>query len=446
MKKLSLKKRFFNHSALSLIVLMCFIALVVFFNFLEQIKKDAQEQLKLHIYNLLSVAEYRDDSIALPDILYLPRLNTLGSGIWAIALNNQEEVIWQSLSLDSSVKNLVLPTGLGEWQPGELLVNKDEYLTMAYGVQWNSGDKKNYFYLIVAENKDRYQQEVNELILFLVLGFGVVTMMLLLGQLFVLKKAFKPIALMASEIQALEDGDSEALSKNYPVELNGVARNINALIDKEKKQRERYRESMANLAHSLKTPMTVITSELNLYKDNLTMKAAIESVNNSIEYQLRRAVITGHSLISEVKEVPDIVQLVIEAISKVHAQKKINIKSNIDKNAVFYGDENDLIEVLGNLIDNAFKFCDEKIEISLASQDKSLFLIFEDDGVGLNNNDVNKIFKRGERLDQKVSGQGIGLAVVGDIVASYEGEINVSRSFLGGACFEIYFKNKGHNS
>jgi len=441
-KSISLKKRFLNHSAVSLLLLMTLCAAMIFFNAVEEIKKNAQEQLQLHIYNILSVAEFNEQSISLPDILYNPLFNQRDSGLWAMVMDSEKKPIWYSLSIEEPNFDIDLPLQPGQWQAGKTQQLGSTYVTMSYKVQWTNEANVLNFYLVIGEQTNKHKEDIYQLTLWLALGFSSIASLLLIGQYIFLKKSFRPIEKMATEINELESGEREQLSPVYPEELVGVARNINALIKKEHQQRERYREGMANLAHSLKTPMTIISSELNAYPDNPTLKNAISNANNSIEYQLRRAVISGHTLLSKGVDINNVLSLVIEAVSKIHAEKHLSINQNISDMCVFHGDENDLMEIFGNLLDNAYKHATSKIFLSVVNTTSGISIIVEDDGPGLNTDDPSRVFKRGERLDQKGFGQGIGLAVVQDIVSSYEGKIAASRSDHGGAKFTINFTNR----
>jgi two-component system sensor histidine kinase PhoQ len=439
---ISLKKRFINHSAISLVVLMTISAIVVYINFTSQLKKDMQERLKLHIYNILSVAEFHEASVDLPAILHNPDFNTVGSGLWAQVLDSEGRIVWKSLSLIEDIPLSDLPNRAGQWVAGEVRENNLRYLTMSYKVRVDGAKAGLGFYFVVGELKNKSNAELRTLSFWLVVGFGGMTSLLLLGQYIVLIKAFKPINEMANEIVDLEEGKREDLSDSYPKELQGVERNINALLSKERRQREKYREGMANLAHSLKTPMAIITNELQSYPDNVTMNDAIKRVNDNVEYQLRRAVISGHAVVASGVKVVEIVHAVLETMTKIYDGKNVFVEQNIDDAALFFGDENDLLEVFGNLIDNAYKYAHSKIVINIYVKHRGLIVRVEDDGPGLNEDEKIKVLRRGERLDMREPGQGIGLSIVDDIVESYGGQITILKSDLGGACFEIAFNNQ----
>jgi two-component system sensor histidine kinase PhoQ len=160
-----------------------------------------------------------------------------------------------------------------------------------------------------------------------------------------------------------------------------------------------------------------------------------------VEYQLRRSVISGHHLLAQETNVEMTLDMVLSALEKIHKDLGIKVTKTIDPNSAFMGDENDLLELFGNLIDNGFKYAKSKISISCMQTSTKLIIIVEDDGIGVPESETESIFKRGNRLDESRQGQGIGLSIVENIVSSYDGNIQLKRSDLGGALFIINFNS-----
>ena len=128
-----------------------------------------------------------------------------------------------------------------------------------------------------------------------------------------------------------------------------------------------------------------------------------------------------------------------DLFEKIYKDSNIQVTTHIDPQCLFMGDENDLLEIFGNLVDNSFKHAKSKITIKGLNDKDTLIISVEDDGNGVPEDKVNDIFKRGTRLDETVQGQGIGLSIVENIVSSYDGELTLKRSELGGALFTIRF-------
>jgi two-component system sensor histidine kinase PhoQ len=128
----------------------------------------------------------------------------------------------------------------------------------------------------------------------------------------------------------------------------------------------------------------------------------------------------------------------IGALSKVYADKAVESEIAVDIDLRFRGDEGDLIEMLGNVLDNAYKWCNKRVRVSAALSEGHLAIQVEDDGPGIADADAQRVLQRGVRADQSVPGYGIGLAVTWDIVEAYEGEIRIATSALGGACVTLH--------
>ncbi|WP_086934006.1 ATP-binding protein [Agarilytica rhodophyticola] len=442
MKTVSLRKRFFTNTTIIGVVVMLISALIVDISYREELEKSSREKLHLHIFTLLSVAHTEQGELLIPDILYNPRFNTIDSGLWAVVLNDQKQAVWNSLSIEKAPDNISLSLKTGDIIFGNMQIDEQEYITAAYKIAWEEGGERYSFHFVTAEDASILNNTISHFRFWLFSGFFVITLTLLLCQLFVLKLAFRPISHLENEIILLEKGKQNTLSMDYPRELSGVAESLNALIANEHRQRERYRSSMADLAHSLKTPMTIIASEMKNYPENKILKDATKRIDKNIEYQLRRAVISGHTLLNYGTNIVEVLDLVQEALSKIYRDKKISLSTKVEGNLYFFGDENDLMEVFGNLLDNAYKYAIEKIKVSVAQCDNYLSISIEDDGKGFIGDQASKIFTRGERLDSRGKGQGIGLAVVFDIVQSYQGTIEAVTSSLGGAEFRIIFPLK----
>jgi two-component system sensor histidine kinase PhoQ len=168
-------------------------------------------------------------------------------------------------------------------------------------------------------------------------------------------------------------------------------------------------------------------------------------MRNIVDHQLQRAVTTGRQTGLVVTAVRDEVDSIVSALDKVYYEKGVRTIVQIETTTGFYGDENDLLELLGNLLDNAYKHCHKQVKISghvsEEDADTTLVLNVEDDGPGVPQAMRTTILRRGVRLDSTAEGQGLGLAIVVDIVSSYNGHISVGDSSLGGALFTLTIPN-----
>lgn len=443
MKQISLRRRFFLHTAVALIVVMLISLFVVDYSYRTELERSADQRLRLHIFNLLSVADRSERTLTLPYLLSNPGFNTLNSGLWAMVLDEQNRMIWQSLSLDGVVGMDRAEQAMGSWYRSRQVVKEQAFMTMSYQIAWETAIGLEHYRFVVAETETVIIEELNRFRWWLAGGFTLITFSLLLGQHLVLRSSFRPISDLEHEIAELERGDQRTLQKHYPQELKGVTDNLNTLIQKEHEQREKYRASMADLAHSLKTPLSIVKGELQATgSDNDVLHKAITRIDQNIEYQLRRAVISGHSLLYQGTSLDEVLADLLDVLNHAHKDSPVEVDMQLAPSLTFYGDENDLMEILGNLLDNAFRYARRMICIQAFQSDTHLVMVIEDDGPGFSDQQAGQIFKRGERLDQQDFGQGIGLSVVFDIVNSYEGQVKAGRSSMGGARFILEFPCK----
>jgi two-component system, OmpR family, sensor histidine kinase PhoQ len=248
-----------------------------------------------------------------------------------------------------------------------------------------------------------------------------------------------PVRRMEREIHEVEEARRESLGAGYPRELAGVAGNLNALLIGERKRVARYRDTLGNLAHSLKTPLAVMRAE----GASATVSAEIDRMSGIIDHQLKRAAASGGALLGQAPV--EVVQVAAElraTLLRVYARKDLVIELALAPTAQFIGDRGDLTELLGNLLDNACKWCRTRVRFS-ANIDESagarerLCLIVEDDGPGISAEDRARVLQRGVRADEKVPGHGLGLAMVHDTVDLYGGRLTIDASPLGGARFTL---------
>lgn len=262
----------------------------------------------------------------------------------------------------------------------------------------------------------------------------------------VVNRALKPLDKMVLDLEKIATGEAERLKDGYASEFVMMRDSVNNLLNAEQKQRERYRNTLADLAHSLKTPLAVIQGASNEQLDyEGYLKVASEQIRRMdqiIQYQLTRAVksIGDGTKTQAVKLVP-IIERILSALSKVYRDKEVRVLQNLENSIELLADERDLMEMLGNMLENAFKYCRSEVAVSAYSEADNVFIVIEDDGDGVSEHLRHTILERGARADTSATpGQGIGLSVSVDILSSYNCRLEVEDSFsLGGAKFSITF-------
>lgn len=277
---------------------------------------------------------------------------------------------------------------------------------------------------------------------------GIAGVLLVLVQIIILRWSLQPLRMLESEMQALQDGRQQRLDKLYPNELRPISSSINALIDSERSNLELSRNTLADLAHSLKTPLAVLQSEIDNDTNPAAFKAEVytqlQRMNDIVSYQLARAARSGHALYSTPIDVLPHAENIVQSLEKIYQARGVLCEFEVDDKAQFSGEAGDLQELLGNFLENAFKWAEHRVLLTVkplyqpAARRPGLFLCIEDDGKGIAPEDIPKILQRGVRGDERVQGHGIGMAIVQDIIRSYHGEFVVDRSEeLGGARFSI---------
>ncbi|HZW59110.1 MAG TPA: ATP-binding protein, partial [Woeseiaceae bacterium] len=277
------------------------------------------------------------------------------------------------------------------------------------------------------------------------LGVGLLALLLL-----TLRWSLHPLRRIAADLALVERGERERLGGPYPHELAAFAENLNDFIDSEREHLRRYRNTLSDLAHSLKTPLAVMRNELESGAGGeelrWTMLEQAGRMDQIVAYQLSRAVTSGHTTFATPILIKPHADEVVASLEKVYAAKNILCEFDIDEQARFYGDQGDLLEILGNVLENAFKWAQHRVLLTArviaqpGSRRDGVLVIVEDDGPGIPPDQVGRLLERGTRGDERVQGHGIGLAIVQQLVKAYRGELDVSRSqTLGGAAFVMRF-------
>jgi two-component system sensor histidine kinase PhoQ len=261
--------------------------------------------------------------------------------------------------------------------------------------------------------------------------------------------SLRPIESLAKEVRELEEHHREKLNPVTTRELTSLVRNLNRLLKSERERYDKYRTTLTDLTHSLKTPLAVLQStlrsmrgaKLSVDEAEPVMLEQISRISQQIGYYLHRASMrSGSALLSrELHPVAPLLDNLTSALNKVYQRKGVSISLDISPEVSFIGEKNDFMEVMGNLLDNACKYCLEFVEISARQDEDQLHIFVEDDGPGIPQGKREQVFDRGQRADTLRPGQGVGLSVAREIVEQYDGRIEAGESLLGGARMEAIF-------
>lgn len=269
-------------------------------------------------------------------------------------------------------------------------------------------------------------------------------LILTLIHLLAVHRAMAPIEDIRREIEHLEEGRIAKLQENVPEEMGKVVAQINQLLQKMEQRLERSRTTIANLAHALKGPLATlaqvvhhpaVSAEAELRQE---MEERLSTLNTLVERELRRARLSDHSLPGRFFYPDKEVNALVRTLKSINFQKKIQVSLVFPPALLMPFDQEDMMELTGNLLDNAFKWAQGEIRVEIRELKKEFLLVVEDDGPGVEAEEVEHIAQRGVRLDESRSGHGMGLAIVREIVEHYQGGVRFLRSdALGGFRVEI---------
>ena len=281
------------------------------------------------------------------------------------------------------------------------------------------------YQLILATSARPLQEGHDDSIRNLVILFLITTILVLISQLVSSYFVITPIRQFEKEINLIESGDQQLIANEYPMELAQVKSAVNALINAEKGQKQRYRDALDDLAHSLKTPLSVLQSSAEK-SQNETISSQVQRMDDIIAYQLRRAVVNEHGgTIIKQQAVRPVLYRLKESLMKVYRDKSFDIVINVDDIAKCRMEEDDMMEVFGNLTNNACRFCEKIVEITSTQDGDTLIIDIDDDGLGFPDKNPSELLQRGIRADSQSEGQGIGLAVSTEIVEALGGSIEL---------------------
>ena len=416
--------------------------------FRQSAETGMRERLQSHVYGLLAAADEDDQGelelpLALPD----PRFSNPDSGLYARVRGEGGEFDWRSPSLVGRSVDVLRALGAGVWAFSRVRSGDQRLMAVSFGVIWEDDEGRGVPYTFaVAETLEPLMQEIAGFRRTLWAWLSGATLVLLMVQGLVLRWGLSPLRQVTGALQRIESGEEDRLKGDYPAELRGLTHNLNALLDRTRASQERYRNSLADLAHSLKTPLAILrgaAAEGGSATLRPTVDEQVRRMDEIVRHQLQRAAVSGRSTLIRSVPVAPVVAKVLGAMDKVYRDKAVQPRMEIAESVRFFGDEADLMEILGNLLDNAYKYCRSRVLVAAAAVAPEgagrhdLELRVEDDGPGIPEEQVRIVLQRGRRVDQRQEGHGIGLSVVDEIVRLYEGRLSIGRSELGGVAIRV---------
>lgn len=432
--------------AITTVVLACCLGVVAWLldeSYRQAVLRGAEDQLRAVANGLLGAAVEQGDQLAFAE-LGEQRLSQPDSGLYAYVDTPGTGVIWQSPTI------LVAATGIADEPPidrrpapgesyfGPARATGDpRRFVYAYTVVWEALNDMELTFWILADQLP-YLRQSSAFRHDIVVWLGVAAAVFVAIQFAALRWGLTPVRRMAERIRGLESGTRRNIGDDYPRELSGLAANLNRFIAHERANRDRYRRAMDDLAHSLKTPLAVLKNAVGHDAEHARDGSAcilgeqIERMESTVGHQLSRAAAVPAALPVVRLAVMATVERIVRAVERAYPDKQVATELPASALSVRI-DERDLMEMLGNLIENAFKYTRTRVRVSVRAVASSVEVWVEDDGDGIEPAKRTAVLERGTRADSRQPGQGIGLAVVVEIAAAYEGSLAIDASDLGGA-------------
>ena len=275
------------------------------------------------------------------------------------------------------------------------------------------------------------------------IGAGVVLSLLVILQVLILRQSLQPLTRIRQDLQALQRGETRQLNPAAPLELRPLINEINHLLGIMDQRLRRSRDALSDLAHTIKKPLTVMQQVLDQQRDSITKElhdtliGQSSDINQLTDRILKRARLAGQAHSGARFSFSADLPALLKTLDMMYRDKAIRTDLNIPTDSDCPVDREDMLELLGNILDNAYKWARQQVRLSIATNNE-LKLCIEDDGPGIDEEQLSQLEKRGVRLDETIHGYGFGLAIASDIVREYQGRMRFGHSDrLGGFKVEI---------
>jgi signal transduction histidine kinase len=302
------------------------------------------------------------------------------------------------------------------------------------------------FLVAVGGDAAEIEDEITAFDRALITTFAVLAAVLLLTTMFQVRFGLAPLKRISESLAAIRSGSAEKLEGAFPVEIAPLARETNALLDANKEIVERARTHVGNLAHALKTPLSVMVNEANARpEDPLASKVREQTdiMRDQVTRHLERARLAARlTVVGTVTDVLPVVQSLTRTMEKTHHDKNLAFQVDAPEQARFRGERQDLEEMVGNLVDNACKWASSRVSVEVAPERPApgrevVRIVVDDDGPGLTAAQREQVGSRGRRLDETKPGSGLGLSIVVELAQLYGGALNLGTAPIGGLRAEL---------
>ena len=444
----------------SITVLLSFLSLTGIFlerTYRNSVVTGVQQELQPVIYALMGVAQERQGSLQFSSNLSQPRLQQPDSGLFALVTDGTGTPGWRSPSL--TMADAALAAQIDEFADGATSVlTKRKVFAPSTGfadlyclsnsVEWE-GLVEPAVAFVLCTDQEPYRQSMAQFRYALIAGFGSLSLLLSFALLLVLRWGLRPLRQIRHQLLQLEQGDLEALEPVQPLELAPLVESLNQYIAHQSALRNRHRQSLDDLSHSLKTPLTVLRLGVADSRPDLALlQEQVARMQAIVDHQLTRVARVAQAEAASNQgwvSVERVIGQLLRALAVAYPEHELKQAPAGDWQLRIH--EDDLLDMLGNVMENACKYGKQRLMVSVQAGDArgdglqaGLQIWIEDDGPGIAADLVDTALRRGVRFDSREAGQGIGLSMVSELLEIYDGDLQVETSTLGGAKVILTFQ------
>lgn len=386
-------------------------------------------------------AQLSVNSASLPD----DRLNSFNANLYAEIVGNDRSVLWKSNSaIEALPSTSVRP--INDWMFEKVETdNGTDLLRVQYVIAWQLDNGEELPFIVhVAEDVEDLASQLKRFDRVLWLALLAVAPILPLAQWAMLRISLKPLHDMGREIEEIEQGKRDTLSDVVPVELEPLTSGLNALLRSERDRHTQYKNLLGDLSHNLKTPLSVLQNigERDVQNGQGILQQT-QLMKSSLARYAQRATIRSPRYLSPSINARPFINRITQSLNKLYDNPAVNFTVLVDDDFSVRMDESDLLEIMGNVLENACKYGAHNVNVSqtaeVAGGNRQRIIVIEDDGPGWPDGDLSQFVQRGVRADSQTTGQGIGLAATQQIMQAYGGTMTLSRAEHTGAIVELQF-------
>ncbi len=372
------------------------------------------------------------------DLIGEPRFSLPLSGwYWQIRAIGTGNVIAASPSLfGDSLPDTPIPAADGQITASNLIGPGESRLRALERRITVSGETA--FAVLVAGDAGALAEDVARFGRIATMTLMIFALLLALGAAWLIRFGLRPLRDIRAALRRVRLGDSASMEGDYPIEIEPLVSDLNALIGSNREIIERSRTHVGNLAHALKTPIAVLQNEAaGTSPLAIQVRDQVATMQHQITHHLDRAQMAAQSkVIGVVTPVTPVIDGLERVMRKVHEGRDLSISVHRQPDLRFRGEKQDLEEMIGNLLDNACKWARSEIRLSAFAAERNrkerLVITIEDDGPGLTGEERKEALSRGKRMDQSVPGSGLGLSIVDELARIYGGQFVLEPADTGG--------------